>query len=94
MNVTREIQISGLSFIDEMSPWAGDFAADFDWDAIEDEFNDELAKRAPEGISWGWRSQPFAYATMSYEGDEVRDLFTAAIEAIDFESIATKHEKN
>ncbi|MBP8880675.1 MAG: hypothetical protein KBG77_06200 [Dermatophilaceae bacterium] len=90
---TREITIVGQGFYVEMSPWADGYVADYDWTAIQADFNEQLSEREPEGVHWGWNGYgPFIYAEWDKDADELRAAFEAAFEAIDFENIAKAHE--
>ena len=95
MTTTREIQITALGFTTEMSAWAGDYANDYDWDAIRDAYNTKLAELAPEGVSWGWsESGPWCVADTTLDADDVRQAWTEIMseQLIDMETIATAHE--
>lgn len=93
----HELHIAtALGFTAEFTPWAGDFAADYDWDAIRDDYNDALDELAPEGVNWGWTEQGvYCYADVTADVDAVRDRWTEIQEEglIDFESIAARHDR-
>lgn len=94
---TTEIRIATVQgFTAEFSPWAGDFADDYDWDAIRADYNAELDKIAPEGVTWGWTEQGvYCYAETTVDPDAVHAAWSEIIdeELIDFENIAAKHDK-
>lgn len=102
--VDRTLEVAGLGFRDEFEAWAGDYADDFDWSSIQDDFNDALSQAAPDGVSWGWSDAgPWIAADTALNADEVRQQFVETIggtdsegvhheSTIDFEAIATKHE--
>lgn len=94
----HEIRMEAVrGFTQEMSAWAGDFADDYDWVAIREDYNKALSKRAPEGVSWGWTEQgPYCYADIALDPDSVREAWAAAIApggegGIDFDRIAMRH---
>lgn len=98
----QEIRLpAALGFTAEMSAWAGDYADDFDWDAIRADYNAELDNLAPEGVTWGWpESGPYCYADVNVDPDEVRARWVEITspesgyeQVIDFDAIASRHDK-
>lgn len=94
---TREIHLATLhGFTAEMSSWAGDFVTDFDWDEIRNDYNEALAKLAPEGVAWGWTEQGvYCYADLDVDPETVYARWREIVfqQLIDFEAIATKHDR-
>ena len=104
MTTTREITIVEQGFTAAMSPWAGDYADQYDWDGIRDEYNAELTKLAPAGVTWGWTEEgAYCYAETDVDeyaviaewtrinGGEAEDG-SHEDGIIDFERIAGHHE--
>mgnify|MGYP001351302122 CR=1 FL=1 len=90
---TRDVTIVGQGFYTEMSPWAADYAADYNWAGIIRDYNAKLDELAPEGVSWGWHADgPYIVAPYDMDGDDLRAKFRAAVESIDFEAIAKANE--
>lgn len=92
---TTEIRIVEQGFTAAMSPWAAEFAEDYDWDGIRDEYNARLDELAPEGVSWGWsESGPWCYADTSVPAESVHERWAEiqSEQLIDFETIASHHE--
>ena len=91
---TREIPMAGGAFYDEFHYWAGDFADDFDWPRIQDEFNRRLSDMAPEPIlSWGWFDKPYIEADIELDPEEARAMFSQAVECIHFEGFPFDYQE-
>ena len=68
----------------------GDYAGDFDTDAINDEVLDELNAMLPRGVTVARNGMIFAEVEMA---DEAREIdFAELLDAIDVATIANAHE--
>ena len=93
---TREITIIEQGFTTAMADWAGEYADNFDWDAIRADYNAELDRLAPEGVDWGWyEGGVLCTAEISVDAETVHERWAEiqSEQLIDFEGIATRHDR-
>ena len=95
----RQIQIATQGVVDEIGPWFGDFTDDFDLEAIVREFADAIEAKVQAATSdevvfvWTAHQSPYVEVPVEIEADAVIDAFNAALESVDLEAIAGRHEK-